>query len=48
MLDVVAVAVGAVKILQPFLPYLDPFKTALQKKIADVTVGAGWEQAKSL
>lgn len=48
MLDIATVAVGAVKVLQPFLPYLDPFKTALQKKIADVTVGAAWEQAKSL
>ncbi len=48
MSDPVTVAISAVSILQPFLPYLEPFRTALQKKIADVIVDAGWEQANTL
>lgn len=46
--DVVAIATGTVKLLQPFLPYLEPFKTALQKKLTDATAGAAWDQAKGL
>jgi hypothetical protein len=48
MIDFVSVASGAVKILGPFLPYLDPFRKALQKKIEDVTANAAWDQAKGL
>jgi DNA modification methylase len=48
MIDFVSIASGAVKILGPFLPYLDPFRKALQKKIEDVTANAAWDQAKGL
>jgi len=48
MTDFVTVAIGTAKLLQRFLPYLDPFKTALQKKVADVAASATWEQAKGL
>jgi len=48
MVDFVSVASGAIKILGPFIPYLDPFRKAFQKKIEDVTANAAWEQAKNL
>jgi len=48
IIDVVAIAAGVVKLLQPALPYLDPLKTALQKKISDATAGAAFDQAKAL
>jgi hypothetical protein len=48
MIDFVSVASGAVKILGPFLPYLEPFRKALQKKVEDVTANAAWNQAKGL
>lgn len=48
LMDFVTIAAGVVKLLQPALPYLDPLKTALQKKITDATAGAAWDQAKAL
>ena len=47
-MDIVAIAAGVVKLLQPALPYLNPLKTALQKKISDATAGAAFDQAKAL
>lgn len=48
MIDFVTIAAGVVKVLQPALPYLDPLKTTLQKKISDATAVAAFDQAKSL
>lgn len=45
---VVPIAVAVVKIVQPFLPYLEPLGTAVQEKVAEVAVEKGWERAKSL
>jgi hypothetical protein len=47
-MDIVAIATGVVKLLQTALPYLDPLKTALQKKFSDATAGAAFDQAKAL
>lgn len=47
-MDFVTIAAGVVKILQPALPYLDPLKTALQKKFSDATAGAAFDQGKAL
>jgi len=47
-MDIVTIAAGVVKVLQPALPYLDPLKTALQKKVSDAMAGAAWDQAKAL
>ena len=47
-MDFVTIAAGVVKILQPALPYLDPLKTALQKKFSDATARAAFDQAKAL
>ncbi len=47
-MDIVTIAAGVVKVLQPALPYLDPLKTALQKKFSDSAASAAFDQAKAL
>jgi hypothetical protein len=52
VLDVIAVAGGAVTVISPFLPYLKPLGNKIQNKLEDVIAEQGgnlvWEQAQKL